>query len=139
MNSVSRSGILAKTSGGAGTIRSTRTLEQMVHKFVAGMVRVAQQERHEAEQRRLDAERHRQEEVFRRKHLEELALLKGQIEGEELRVRRLEEAASNWIRAKHIRDYAMALIESKIKQGYKLVPSALCEMGDFGQWSRRTG
>ena len=46
------------------------------------------------------------------------------IEGEELRVRRLEEAASNWIRAKHIRDYAMALIECKTKQGYKLVPKS---------------
>jgi hypothetical protein len=101
-----------------------QTLEQMVYKFVAGMVRVAQQERHETEQGRLDAERHRQEEVFRRKHLEELALLKGQIEGEELRVRRLEEAATNWIRAKHIRDYAMALIEYKTKQGYKLVPKS---------------
>jgi len=101
-----------------------QTLEQMVYKFVAGMVRVAQRERHEAEQRRIDAERHRQEEVFRRKHLEELALLKGQIEGEELRVRRLEEAASNWIRAKHIRDYVIALIEYKTKQGHKLVPKS---------------
>jgi hypothetical protein len=57
-------------------------------------------------------------------HLEELALLKGQIEGDGLRIRRLEEAANNWMRAKHIRDYVMVLIESKTKQGYRLVPQS---------------
>jgi hypothetical protein len=72
----------------------------MLYKFVAGLVRIAQAERHEAEQRRQEAERFRLEEVFRRKRQEELVLLMGEIEGEELRVRRLEEAANNWIRAK---------------------------------------
>ena len=72
----------------------------MLYKFVAGLVRIAQAERHEAEQRRQEAERFRLEEVFRRKRQEELVHLMGEIEGEELRVRRLEEAANNWIRAK---------------------------------------
>lgn len=46
------------------------------------------------------------------------------IEGEELRVRRLEEAASKWVPAKHIRDYVIAPIEYKTKQGHELVPKS---------------
>jgi hypothetical protein len=70
-------------------------LEQVLYKFVAGMVRIAQEERREAERRCQAAELHRQEEVFRQKRREELAILKGQIEAEELRLRR----ATNWMRA----------------------------------------
>jgi hypothetical protein len=96
-------------------------LEQMVCKFAAGMVRVAQAERREADEMRRAAEIYRLEEVFRQKRQAELVLLKGLIHGEELRVRRLEEAASDWIRARHIREYVMAVVRSKMEQGHKLV------------------
>jgi len=72
----------------------------------------------------------RAEEVFRQKRQQELLLLKGLIEAEEVRVRRLEEAARNWIQAKQIREYVIALVRFKTVQGEKL------EIGNsLGKWA----
>ncbi|HVO60837.1 MAG TPA: hypothetical protein VMT53_07870 [Terriglobales bacterium] len=108
-------------------------LERVLHKVVAGMVRVAQAERREAEMMRRAAELYRIEEEFRQKRQAELVFLKGLIESEERRVRRLEEAAENWVRAKRIREYVIAFVRSKMVEGQQLVHGSA--LGKWAIWA----
>ena len=108
-------------------------LERVLHKVVAGMVRVAQAERREAEMMRRAAELYRIEEEFRQKRQAELVFLKGLIESEEHRVRRLEEAADNWVRARRIREYVIAFVQSKMAEGQQLVHGSA--LGKWALWA----
>jgi hypothetical protein len=116
-----------------------RQLEQQLYRFVAGMIRVAQAVRREAEEHRRALERFRAEEVFRQKRHQELLLLKGLIEAEDARVRRLEDAARNWVQAKQIREYVIALVRCKTSQGEKLSLGTLSASGHSGLWIRQIG
>ena len=99
------------------------TIESLVPEFVASMMKVA------VEHRRNTAKRN-QEEFFRRLHWEELKALKPQIDVEEARIQRLEKCADDWHRAKRIREYVLALIEYRTKQG-----KALTSDTALGKWA----
>jgi hypothetical protein len=82
---------------------------------------------------RREAEKSRQEEVFRKMHEQELARLGSMIKGEEARVQRLEEGAENWARAKRIREYVLALAGRRTKEGHQLNPGSA--LGKWVAWA----
>jgi hypothetical protein len=43
------------------------------------------------------------------------------------------DGATNWMRTKHIRDYVLALIEVREKQGHKLAPNI--SLGKWALWA----
>jgi hypothetical protein len=103
-----------------------RTIESLVPEYVASMMKVA------VEHRRNTARRN-QEEFFRRLHWEELQQPKQQIDVEEARIQRLEKSADNWHRAKRIREYVLALVDYRTKQGKALSPNTA--LGKWATWA----
>jgi hypothetical protein len=101
-------------------------IESLVPECVASMMKIA------VECRRNTAKRH-QEEFFRKLRWEELQLLKTRIDAEEARIQRLEECADNWRRAKRIREYVLALVECRTKQGKALGPDTA--LGKWAIWA----
>lgn len=97
-------------------------IESLVPQCVAGMMKIA------VEYRRNTAKRV-QEELFRKLRWEELQQLRRQIEGEENRIQRLEKGADDWHRARRIREYVLALVDSKKEQGKELGPDTA-----LGRW-----
>jgi hypothetical protein len=98
-------------------------IDSLVPECIASMMKIA------VEYRRSTAKRH-QEESFRRLHWEELKQLKTQIEAEEARLQRLENGADSWHRARRIREYVLALVECRRKQGKELGPDTA-----LGRWT----
>jgi len=101
-------------------------IESLVPDCIASMMKIA------VEFRRNTAIRH-QEDLFRKLHWEELGQLKTQIETEEARIQRLENGASNWHRARRIREYVLALVECRNKQRKKLGPNTA--LGRWAAWA----
>jgi hypothetical protein len=64
---------------------------------------------------------------------QELAILRKRIEEEEVRVRRLEQDADNWAKAKKIREYVLAVVEEKKKLGDELGPDT--PLGIWASWA----
>ena len=64
---------------------------------------------------------------------EELQQLKRQIDVEEARIQRLEKCADNWHRAKRIREYVLALVQHRTKQGKVL--SSETALGKWATWA----
>lgn len=102
------------------------TIETLVPEYVASMMKVA------VEHRRNTAKRN-QEEFFRKLRWEELRQLKQQIDVEEARIQRLEKCADNWHRAKRIREFVLALVECRRKQGKVLNPDSA--LGKWTTWA----
>jgi hypothetical protein len=84
------------------------------------------------EHRRNTAKRN-QEEFFRKLRWEELRQLKQQIDVEEARIQRLEKCADDWHRAKRIREYVLALVACRTKQGKALSPDTA--LGKWATWA----
>lgn len=101
-------------------------VESLVPEFVVSMMKVA------VEHRRNTAKKN-QEEFFRRLRCRELQQLKQQIDVEEARIQRLEKCADNWHRAKRIREYVLALVEYRTKQGKALSPDTA--LGKWATWA----
>lgn len=97
-------------------------IESLLPECIATMMKIA------VEYRRRTAKR-RQEELFRKLRGEELGRLKGEIEAEEARVARLESGATNWQRARRIREYVIAVAECRKEQGKELGPDTA-----LGRW-----
>ena len=97
-------------------------VETLVPECVATMMKTA------VEHRRRTAKR-RQEELFRKLRWEELGRLKAEIEAEEAPIARLESGATNWQRARRIREYVLAVIECRKEQGKELGPDTA-----LGRW-----
>jgi len=101
-------------------------IESFVPECVASMMKVA------VEYRRNTATKN-QEEFFRKLHWEELRKLKEQIDIEEARIERLEKCAENWHRAKRIREYVLAFVDSKINQ--KKAVGSDTALGKWAIWA----
>lgn len=63
---------------------------------------------------------------------QELALLRRRIEEEEKRVKRLEQDAENWSKAKRIREYVVEVAEEKKKLGEEMGPDT--PLGIWVSW-----
>ena len=106
---------------------SERTkIESLVPECIATMMKIA------VEHRRRTAKR-RQEELFRKLRWEELGRLKAEIEAEEPRIGRLESGATNWQRARRIREYVLAVAEYRKEQGKELGPDTA--LGKWVTWA----
>lgn len=77
---------------------------------------------------RREAERKAQE-----RRNQELALLKRRIEEEEKRVKRLEDDAENWYKAKRVRQYVLEVVEEKKKLGEEIGPDT--PLGIWVAWA----
>jgi hypothetical protein len=106
--------------------KETKPVEALIPECVATMMKIGVEHRREAE-------KSRQEEVFRKMHEQELARLGLMIKGEEARVQRLEEGARNWARAKRIREYVLALADRRTKEGHQLNPGSA--LGKWVAWA----
>lgn len=97
-------------------------VESLIPECVASMMKIA------VEYRRSTAIKH-QEELFRKLRWQELQQLKMQIDAEEKRIQRLEKGAEDWHRARRIREYILALVDSKKQEGKELSPNTA-----LGRW-----
>lgn len=97
-------------------------IESLVPECIASMMKIA------VEYRRKTAIKH-QEEFFRKLRWEELQQLKTQIDAEEKRIQRLEKGAEDWNRARRMREYVLALVDSKKQEGKELGPNTA-----LGRW-----
>jgi hypothetical protein len=55
------------------------------------------------------------------------------VDDEEARIQRLEKCADNWHRAKRIREYVLALVEDRTRQGKDLSPDTT--LGKWATWA----
>jgi hypothetical protein len=101
-------------------------IESLIPECVASMMKIA------VEYRR-NAARRNQEALFQRLRWEELRRLQKQIEAEEARIQRLEKRASDWQRARRIREYVLAFIEHQKKQRKELSPQTA--LGRWAVWA----
>lgn len=106
--------------------RANRKIEQGVPEIVAGILRTGVRLRREAENKRLEHER-------QQRRIEELRLLKNEIEAEEKRVAQLEKRADSWRRATLIRDYAQAVLNYHAQRGSDIAPES--EVGRWMTWA----
>lgn len=101
-------------------------LESLVPECVASIMKVAVEHQRETAIKN-------QEEFFRKLHWEELRELKQQIDIEEARIQRLEKCAENWHRARRIREYVLAFIDSKVDEKKALGPDTA--LGKWAIWA----
>jgi hypothetical protein len=120
--------VLSNSSYFGTTWRDTEQakIELLVPECVASMMKIA------VEYRRNTATRH-QEELFRKLRWEELQQLKMQIDAEENRIQRLETRTDDWHRARRMREYILALVDSKKEQGKELAPDTA--LGRWATWA----
>jgi hypothetical protein len=107
--------------------RNSSKLEEQLPKCIAGMMRIALNER---------AERDKQEkkERARQKRIDEVRAVLGQIESEEKKIKTLEREAIEWQRAERVREYITAVREQADR---KTDADGRAKASEWIEWAER--